>query len=91
MRCDRRGGVAAGTDFVWSTNRVCVTLTLSVVLSVVRFKSVSVTLSVLRFQLVSVMHPKDLMGLASFGITYRTLDGVEGDRQPDILTEDNAA
>ena len=87
MRCDRRGGVAAGTDFVWSTSRVCVTLTLSVE----RFQSVSVTLSVMRFQLVSVMQPEDLKGSASFGTMYHPLDGVEGDRQPDILTEDNAA
>ena len=53
--------------------------------------NVSVTLSVMRFQLVSVMHSKDLRGLASLGTMYRPLDGVEGDRQPDILAEDNAA
>ena len=46
----------------------------------------------MRFQLVSVMHSKDLRGLASLGTMYRPLDGVEGDRQPDILglTLDNA-
>ena len=45
----------------------------------------------MRFQLVSVIHSKDLRGLASLGTMYRPLDGVEGDRQPDILAEDNAA
>ena len=59
--------------------------------------TLSVAHSVVRFQLVSVTHPTDLTvrsggeGLAPFGTLYRTLDGVEGDRQSDIVTEDSAA